>query len=318
MSDTFVPSFSFSVKEELASLDYSKEEGRALLSGFIKSNGSFRLSNGKETLDLSTESSKVAMLLYKLVAMIYGIQGHFAYTRGVGSRKAIRYHCLIPSCDVVLKDVEVDFFNSKVPSFVSENKDSSAAYLQGVFLAVGYVSDPRNKNYHLEFPFSDKSYATWISHLINKAVDGNFESKIVERRKQSVVYIKRSEKISEFLAYLQASNSCLDFENARVDRDFANIGNRLRNLDGANQRKKEAASETQLREILFLKERGVLQSVRNIKTILLCDLRIANPDASMESLAEMLSEEMGMSISKSNINHLFRSIHELYLLEKDK
>ena len=108
------------------------------------------------------------------------------------------------------------------------------AYLQGAFLASGYVSDARNKNYHLEFSLSDKTYALWLSHLINKALDGNFDSKIVERRKKSVVYFKKGEKISEFLVYLRAQQSCLEFESIRVDRDFANIGNRLRNLDGAN------------------------------------------------------------------------------------
>lgn len=308
-------SFCSSVKEEIASLSLSKEEARSLLSGFTKCNGSFRISGGKETLDLSTESSKIAAMLYKIILGLYSIQCHFGYTRGMGSRKAMRYHVYVPSCQMVLDDIQVDFLRSKIPSSLVKNEKLMVAYLQGAFLASGYVSDARNKNYHLEFSLSDKTYALWLSHLINKALDGNFDSKIVERRKKSVVYFKKGEKISEFLVYLRAQQSCLEFESIRVDRDFANIGNRLRNLDGANTRKKEEAAKAQLAEIEYLLSSSALSQIQNPKIPILCELRKQNPEASMEMLAELLSEEIGMSVSKSNINHLFRTIHELYKKE---
>ncbi len=311
-------SFCSSVKEEIASLSFSKEEARSLLSGFTKCNGSFRISGGKETLDLSTESSKIAAMLYKIILGLYSIQCHFGYTRGMGSRKAMRYHVYVPSCQVVLDDIQVDFLKSKIPSSLVKNEKLMVAYLQGAFLASGYVSDARNKNYHLEFSLSDKTYALWLSHLINKALDGNFDSKIVERRKKSVVYFKKGEKISEFLVYLRAQQSCLEFESIRVDRDFANIGNRLRNLDGANTRKKEEAAKTQLAEIEYLLSSSAFSQIQNPKIPILCELRRQNPEASMEMLAELLSEEIGMSVSKSNINHLFRTIHELYKKEIGK
>ena len=288
-------SFCSSVKEEIASLSFSKEEARSLLSGFTKCNGSFRISGGKETLDLSTESSKIAAMLYKIILHVY-----------------------VPSCQVVLDDIQVDFLKSKIPSSLVKNEKLMVAYLQGAFLASGYVSDARNKNYHLEFSLSDKTYALWLSHLINKALDGNFDSKIVERRKKSVVYFKKGEKISEFLVYLRAQQSCLEFESIRVDRDFANIGNRLRNLDGANTRKKEEAAKTQLAEIEYLLSSSAFSQIQNPKIPILCELRRQNPEASMEMLAELLSEEIGMSVSKSNINHLFRTIHELYKKEIGK
>ena len=311
-------SFCASVKEEIASLSFSKEEARSLLSGFTKCNGSFRISGGKETLDLSTESSKIAAMLYKIILGLYSIQCHFGYTRGMGSRKAMRYHVYVPSCQVVLDDIQVDFLKSKIPSSLVKNEKLMVAYLQGAFLASGYVSDARNKNYHLEFSLSDKTYALWLSHLINKALDGNFDSKIVERRKKSVVYFKKGEKISEFLVYLRAQQSCLEFESIRVDRDFANIGNRVRNLDGANTRKKEEAAKTQLAEIEYLLSSSAFSQIQNPKIPILCELRRQNPEASMEMLAELLSEEIGMSVSKSNINHLFRTIHELYKKEIGK
>ena len=38
-----------------------------------------------------------------------------------------------------------------------------------------------------------------------------------------------------------------------------------------------------------------------------------NKEATLSELATLLSEEMGEEISKSNINHLFRSLHDLYI-----
>ena len=315
-------SFCASVKEEIASLSFSKEEARSLLSGFTKCNGSFRISGGKETLDLSTESSKIAAMLYKIILGLYSIQCHFGYTRGMGSRKAMRYHVYVPSCQVVLDDIQVAFAKSVLERhsrcLVGFNLYGFRSLSFISWVNLGYVSDARNKNYHLEFSLSDKTYALWLSHLINKALDGNFDSKIVERRKKSVVYFKKGEKISEFLVYLRAQQSCLEFESIRVDRDFANIGNRLRNLDGANTRKKEEAAKTQLAEIEYLLSSSAFSQIQNPKIPILCELRRQNPEASMEMLAELLSEEIGMSVSKSNINHLFRTIHELYKKEIGK
>jgi DNA-binding protein WhiA len=72
----------------------------------------------------------------------------------------------------------------------------------------------------------------------NKAANHQFNSKIVARRKEWVVYLKRSDEISDFLILIGAKEACLQFENVRVDRDFANVDNRLRNIDTANYGKR--------------------------------------------------------------------------------
>ena len=46
---------------------------------------------------------------------------------------------------------------------------------------------------------------------------------------------------------------------------------------------------------------------------MLCYFRMDNESASMSELATMLSKEFGYTITKSNVNHLFRDLHELYL-----
>ena len=45
----------------------------------------------------------------------------------------------------------------------------------------------------------------------------------------------------------------------------------------------------------------------------LCQLRLENESASLSDLADLLSQKLNKNITKSNINHMFRALHELYL-----
>ena len=63
----------------------------------------------------------------------------------------------------------------------------------------------------------------------------------------------------------------------------------------------------------FLDKRIGLDNLSNEKLRELCKLRRDNPETNYSELATLLAERMHKSVSKSNINHLFRSIHEFYL-----
>ena len=132
------------------------------------------------------------------------------------------------------------------------------------------------------------------------------------RRKQWIVYLKRSEQIADFLILMGANDSCLHFENVRVDRDFANNSNRLNNLDTANFAKTMKASERQKKEVAYFAEEVGLENISNPKMRLLMELRLSHEDASLEELANLMSEELASTVSKSNVNHLFRAIHQKY------
>ena len=44
---------------------------------------------------------------------------------------------------------------------------------------------------------------------------------------------------------------------------------------------------------------------------LLCKARLNNPEANYNELAEIISEELEQSVSKSNVNHLFIRIKKM-------
>lgn len=305
-------SFAMEAKEEIAAHQFPRDLQRSLLSGFAKTNGTLRLRGGHEELDLSSESAKVAKLLYTIAMHRYEQAPHFAYSRSSMGGKKTRYHVLIPNPDAVLTDLKVDFLTGKINPEVVQGDEEASCYLSGAFLASGSVNDPSSSNYHLEIAVSSPSYAKWLSHLINKVLGHHFTSKVSQRRNQWIVYFKRSEQISEFLVLIGATDACLKFESVRIDRDEANIENRLRNLYNGNMDKTLKVGEKQVRHILFLKEKYGEDAFPSEKTQALAELRLAHPDASLGELAELLSEELSSTVTKSNVNHLFRAIEARY------
>ena len=306
-------SFAKEVKNEIVSLPWEDELKRSLLSGFVKINGSLRLSNRKTLLELSSESKEIAKAIYSYISDLYGVNISFAYTKDIGARKRVKYHVLVDEADYILGDLEVDLLESKIPHNAVANEYLSGAYLAGAFLAGGSINSPETSNYHLEIATSDEIYAKWLSKLINKFQSHRFDSKVIQRRKKWIVYLKRGEQISDFLISIGATSSCLKFENERIDRDFSNIGNRLANLDGANFRRSEKASKKQIEEIEYLLENKGNEYFDDPKVKALIDLRLEHEDASMQELSILMSEQLNSTISKSNINHIFRKLHEEYI-----
>ena len=299
-------------KEEIAAHQFPDYLQRSLLSGFAKTNGSLRLADGGEELDLSSESAKVAKLIYLLAGKRYDGAPHFAYSRSFGRGKKTRYHVLIPHASEVLEDLRVDFLSGKIDPTVVNGTEEASCYLSGAFLASGSVNSPVSSNYHLEIAVSSSSYAKWLSHLINKVLGHHFTSKVSSRRNQWIVYLKRSEQISEFLVLIGATEACLKFESVRIDREEINIENRLINLDSANMSKTLATARKQVHQIEYLVERYGFEVFPSDKAEALMHLRLDHPEASLGELAEMLSEELSATVSKSNVNHLFRSLEDLY------
>lgn len=306
-------SFAEKVKEESARAERDDEEKRSLLSAFIRLNGYLSIKEGEERLDISSESSSIAKAIYQYLHDLYGVNARFAYTRSAGFLKRIVYHVLLEKePEDILNDLGIDYFFIENPKNLVSSQTQIAAYLTGAFLAKGSINSPKSSSYHLEFAFKDQNYAKWIMKLLQHYPLRGFNAKLVQRRNQYVVYLKRSDEISDFLIILKAKESCLEFENVRVERDFANVTNRLSNLDTANYSKTLKSSELQIEQINYFLQKEGWDHFVNEKTKILMQLRLDHPDASLNELAHLLSEELNTTISRSNVNHIFRYLNEEY------
>lgn len=308
-------SFTREVKEELCSNEYpSQDRLRALLAAYIRINGSLVFRDKKSYLSLSSENAKISAFIYKTLNDIYKSDARLIYETKTNLGKNRIYIIEIQEAsETILEDLDISFLEGKISKNIVRNDDTISGYLAGAFLASGSVNSPATSNYHLEIALNSENYAKWLSKLFSKYKNSDIEPKIVKRREQFVIYFKKSDQISNFLIMIGAVSSCLEFEDARMNRDLVNSQNRLTNMDTANMKKIYETGLRQVEEIKLIDKVVGIENIENNKIRLLCSLRLENESASLVDLAELMSEKLGKDITKSNINHLFRSIHEMYM-----
>ncbi|MBO4736899.1 MAG: DNA-binding protein WhiA [Bacilli bacterium] len=303
-------SFARLVKEESAKAERSVSEKKALLSSFVRINGYLRIRGKQEGLELSSENSAIAKCVYQYLHELYGVDVRFAYTRSAGFLKRMIYHVIVDDeASKILDDLEVDFFNPERPKNIISSSEDVAAYLTGAFLAGGSVNNPHSRSYHLEISVKDEGFAKFLLKIWSKYQPHPFSCKLSKRRNQYVLYLKRGDEISDFLVLMGAKDQCLVFEDVRISRDFSSIGNRLSNLDTANYGRVVSASKRQIEEINYIFKKEGKENISNPKLLACMELRVKNPDASLDELSKLLSSELNTEISKSNINHLLRYVH---------
>lgn len=177
--------------------------------------------------------------------------------------------------------------------------EEAKAIVRGSFMGAGSITNPKTK-YHLEIVFQSKENATRINQILN-----HFEinSKILQRAKNYIVYIKDGEEISKFLAFIGANNSVLKFEENRVIRDVRNNVNRIVNCETANLNKVIQTAVKQIEDIKLIKKKNKWKELNEGEKEL-AELRLKNPESSLTELGKMLEKP----ISKSGVNHRMKSI----------
>ena len=306
--------FTQTVKEEIVSeVSLSKERLEALLSAYIRINGVIAFENKLTNVLLKTENAKVAKFIYsslKKLDIEVDVSLNFLKRN---NRKNTVYQVSINDAEALLDYLSVSFLEGKISKEIVYNDETISGYLAGAFLASGSVNSPSSSNYHLEITMVSENYAHWLSKLFLKYKKIEMTPKVTFRRDRYLIYFKKSDQISNFLIMVGAANSCIEFENQRAYRDFTNNTNRLVNLDMANMSKTTEVAKKQIKEIKYIDDVLGIHTFHNPKKELLCYFRLDNDSLSMADLAEKLSEELGIVITKSNVNHMFRDLHTLYL-----
>ena len=75
--------------------------------------------------------------------------------------------------------------------------------------------------------------------------------------------------------------------------------------------KTTSAASKQINDIQIIDKVLGIKNVQNEKQRELMKIRLEHDDYSLLELANELSEVLGTPVSKSNINHLFRAIHQM-------
>ena len=300
-------SFTTNIKNEISNIEYSESEKMAELSAILN----ICVKIHEDNFEILTENLSVARRIYKLIKDIY----HVEIEMDTSEVNTLRKNKLVSlkvteKIDLILNDLCI-LENGKriyIPHnyLIDELKDKQA-YLRGIFMMCGSINDPKTSRYHAEFVISNEETANEVNRLLNEL---HFNSKVIKREKNYMVYIKESEKISDFIKMLNATTSLFYYEDIRIYRDHKNMTNRLNNCEQANVDKMINASNEQLEMIKKLREIMDFDLLDDkIKTI--CIYKEKYPESSMSELAEIISSETEKPISKSCINHRFRKIKEM-------
>ncbi len=306
--------FSSIVKNEISKLTLEDKCCKmAELSALIKMTGTIQI-HGKNNIGikLSTENASIARMLFSLIKEIFDVNTRVAVRRNKQLKKNNIYTLYIDTqvgsdeillaTGILSKTPEGIKINYKMPSKLVKKPCCKKAYLRGVFLGGGSISDPE-KTYHLELVTNNSEYAESIRKLINTF---DLNAKVVNRKGNFVVYLKEGEQIVDFLNIIGAHKALLSLENVRIYKEMRNNVNRIVNCETANLSKIVNASMRQINNIELIKNKIGFDNIpEGLAEI--AELRLRYPDASLKELGEMMNPPIG----KSGINHRLRKLDEI-------
>lgn len=301
-------SFTTNIKNEIINISYHESELIAELSAIINISANIK----RDKIHIYIENIGVSRRIYKILKDLF--QAEISLEKEKINRLNKNYLIHIEVIDKekkILKTLGIINEEGKrlyIPkNYICDSLEEKKSYLRGAFLICGSVNDPSTSRYHLEFIIENKKTAEFISSLLNEL---NYNSKVLKREKNYMVYIKESERISDFIKLLNAYNSLFYYEDIRIYRDHKNMTNRLNNCEQANIDKIVFSSNEQLENIKKLKNTKDFELLDDkIKEI--CIYKEKYPESSMQELANIISIETNKKITKSGINHRFRKIKEM-------
>jgi DNA-binding protein WhiA len=285
--------FAAKVRNEIfASKPLQGEGKRSFAYGLLSMGNRF----DNEQIKLATESEPVANLACRALTNLAGIflvpnrkttkNGNYIYTLEASSPSLIR---------IIM--VSLGHMEGVNRSLAEENP---YAFLAGAFLSCGTLSNPE-RGYHLIFQPPTDELCDYLFELLTRE---GCPPKTTLRRGKSVLYYKESEPIEEILTMIGATKSALELMELKIYKDLRNRANRSTNCETANIDKLVKSSSQQLRDILLLREAGVLQTL-TAHLVEMASLRENNPDASLGELAQLAG------ISRSGVYHRIAKLHKI-------
>lgn len=319
-------SFSSDVKKELLGLDGQPRHCMvAELAGMLGGAGRIQREESRIHIIFTSENEQVTQKYARLVASISNIHTEMLQAHHIQQKNKTSYQADItnegagkllqilktpmqqeglqqekPQQDVMSEHICVrDIPASRL---VLQKSCCKRAFLRGIFLAAGSMSDPK-KSYHFEIVCETLRMAKQIQEQFRYF---ELEAKIVSRKNHEVVYLKEGAQIVDALNIMGAHTALMDLENVRILKEMRNDINRRVNCETANINKTVSAAYRQQQAIRFLQQQGALEGLPGpLQEI--AALRMEYPEAAIQELGTLCAPAVG----KSGVNHRLRKLEEI-------
>ncbi len=203
----------------------------------------------KYNLSITTENSDVFELYNSYIRDYCGVE---TVTSAGGAKKLTAY---------VRSDADKEKVFDKFGHTLNESnlrinraniscEQCPGAFLRGVFLSCGTVTDPE-RGYHLEFVVPYKKLCMDLMKLLDEL---NLNPKYIIRKGNHVIYFKDSESIEDVLAIIGAQEASLYVMNVKIEKDVKNKINRIVNFELSNIGKTIGASNIQIEAIEYIEK----------------------------------------------------------------
>lgn len=299
-------SFSGNVKTEISNHEASARHCRlAEIAAIINSIGKieYDLEQNRYNIHINTENTLVGKKFFTLVEKTFNINIHkHRSDQREMTELTIEGRLAVEKVLQGCKLLESGMISHRINPLVVAGTCCKRAYLRGVFLSLGSISDP-TKTYHLELVNHHHRHSQEVTKLMESF---DLQGKQIQRKNQYIVYLKEGEQIANFLKVIEAPISLMEFENLRIVKFMRNRVNRIVNCETANIKKTVKAAYSQRKNIEYILEQGGIGSLpENLRE--LAQLRLENEQTSLKELGQMLDPPVG----KSGVNHRLRRINQI-------
>lgn len=321
-------SFSSDVKKELLGLDGQPRHCMvAELAGMLGGAGRIQGDESRIHIIFTSENEQVTQKYARLAASISSIHTEMLQAHHIQQKNKTSYQAYITNegawklLQILKAPIQQDVMRQggcvrDIPAsrLVLQKSCCKRAFLRGIFLAAGSMSDPK-KSYHFEIVCETLRMAKQVQEQFRYF---ELEAKIVSRKNHEVVYLKEGAQIVDALNIMGAHTALMDLENVRILKEMRNDINRRVNCETANINKTVSAAYRQQQAIRFLQQQGALEGLPGpLQEI--AELRMEYPEAAIQELGTLCTPAVG----KSGVNHRLRKLEEIagqmgYVKRKDE
>ena len=286
--------FSNKVKNEICNIDFEDDFNDSIFLLFYFNNSQIKID--KNNFYLLINNKNILFLLKdKIKKEIKDLKIKTSVSKNNEKSKLYFNRLFVEDIDFKKINIDDDAINRSI--------------IIGAFLSNGSIQiSDLTSSYHFEIRSKNKKYLDFINKIFQKYF---INSKIIKRRNNFILYIKKAESISDILKIMKCIKSMYELEDSRISKDFNNSLQRTNNLDVSNINKTIKASAIHIKMINKIIETNEYEDLdENIK--LFCEKRLEEPEASLQRISEIMNTNHNLNLSKSNISNYLRKIKSIY------
>jgi len=272
---------------------------------------SYRFGGGiRYVLSITTAEAPVVRHYFQLLKRYFKASGQIRTLRSNSLSGMTRYQLLIDeeASEMLLRetglyDPEGILGLRQTPAdSIIQYACCKKSFIKSAFMISGGMANPE-KEYHIEIAAPSEEFADFVIKCLNYY---EISAKKTCRKSKYVVYLKKSDDVSDMLTLMGAAQSVLALQNVRIKKDVSNKVNRQLNCDNSNINRVMETALMQIEDIRYIdSEIGLDKLPAPLRDI--AEARVNNAATSLAGLGEMLTPPIG----KSGVNARLRKIGEI-------